>query len=285
MTIKFNGVRVIPCAASGGGNTSTYLNPAGDSQVSLLLHMGGTNNSTTFLDNSYSPKSIVTNGTAKISTTSSKFGGSSGRFDGSGFLNIPYSSDFDLSSGDYTIEGWANPGSVSSAMTIICKHNYAIASDWVFTIENSTSVSYYTNLNYHVRTVPAISTGTWHHFAVVRNSGSITIYWNGVQAGEPIVAPTLNSVSTVAIGVNRPNSPYWYFDGYIDEIRVSKGIARYTSNFTPPTTSFPNADGLTLSASPSVGDVVYSNTTAYICTSTSPVTWKTFSANAVDYVP
>ena len=265
MAIKFNGVKVINNGGGGGAswpgdatkllagdgsqitvgdglqlssNTlsstlpqSSYVSTSSDSTVSLLLHMEGANDSTTFTDKSYSPKAATVSGNAKISTSTAKFGSSSAYFDGSGdFLSYAYSSDFDLSGGTYTIEGWVNPSSLASEMGVICKHGFAIGADWMFYITNSTTVKFYTNGAAYTRTVPTISTGTWYHFAVVRSAatGLISIYWNGTLAGATISATTTNTAATLGIGADRPNNPQVYFNGYIDEIRLTKGAARYT---------------------------------------------------------
>lgn len=171
-------------------------------------------------------------------------------------------------------------------MTIICKHNNGIANDWEFSIVNTTSVSFKTNEVIYERTVPTISTGAWYHFAVVKNSGNYSIYWNGTQAGASFTGTTGNSNSTLGIGVNRPNSPFWYFNGYIDEVRVSKGIARYTSNFTPSASAFTNADAVSsLPANPTLGQIVYSGDGFYVCSATSPATWKKYSSTPVTIYP
>lgn len=257
---------------------NTYVSSVGDSTVSLLLHMEGANNSTTFTDKSYSPKAATVSGNAKISTASSKFGSSSAAFDGNGdFISYAYSADFNLSGGDFTIEGWVNPSSLSSQMCVIAKHSNAIGADWMFYIDNSTTVSFYTNGTMYSRTVPTISAGTWYHFAIAKVSGVISIYWNGTRAGTTFTAATLNTAAALGIGADRPNSPQLYFNGYIDEIRVTKGLARYTTDFTPSASEFANADGSAELVASNVGDAIHAPDGIYICTSLSPLTWKKLS--------
>ena len=278
MGINFRGAKVR--TTSQAAKTATQITLAAlDTSVTLLLHMGGTNNSTTFLDNSYSPKTATVSGDAKISTATSKFGISSAYFDGNGdLISYANSADFNLSGGTYTIEGWVNPSSLASEMGVVCKHTFAVGADWMFYITNSTTVKYYANGVAYTRTVPTISTGTWYHFAVVSSANVISIYWNGTLAGSTISSSTGNTAASVGVGADRPGNPQAYFNGYIDEIRITKGTARYGSNFTPSTSAFANADGTSaLPASPLLGDAVYTSTDAYICTSTSPITWKKFS--------
>jgi hypothetical protein len=268
---------------SGSDSAPVTYETIGDSSVSLLLHMEGANNSTTFTDNSYSPKAATVTGNAKISTSTAKFGSSSAYFDGNGdFLSYAYSSDFDLSGGTYTIEGWVNPSSLASEMGVICKHGFGIGADWMFYITNSTTVKFYTNGTAYTRTVPTISTGTWYHFAVVRSAatGLISIYWNGTLAGATISATTTNTAATLGIGADRPNNPQVYFNGYIDEVRITKGTARYTSNFTPSASAFSNANEYgSLPAIASVGQTVYSSAGIYVCSSASPLVWKKYAVS------
>ncbi len=289
MTIKFNGVRVIPSAGGSGGNTVTYNGSMGDSQVSLLLHGDGANNSTTITDNSYAPKTVTAYGNAKISTAQSKFGGASIAFDGNGdYLIFPASSDTDFGSEDMTIEGWIRLNTVS--YHTIFNKNGAGASDIGFAIVNSTTIGLGLNNTGGgiSRTVPTIQSNVWYHFAIVKSGSDVVLYWNGTQAGAAITGVTSinNNVPYWAIGTDSWNALGYYFNGYLDEFRITKGLARYTSNFTPSATAFPNADGTaSLPSSPSVGDVVYSNSFSYVCTSTSPVTWKRFLQSGADYVP
>jgi len=291
MTIRFNGVRIKPCATGGGGGSSaTYIQPVGDPQVSLLLHMDGANNSTTFVDESYIPKTITTYGNAKISTSQSKFGGASGAFDGSGdYLLLDNTADLAFGSGAFTIEGWVYLNSVSY-QTIFAKHTPGVTGDFGFFINNSTSLLIGLNNTPggFVRTVPTISANTWYHFAMVGNgSGTVKIYWDGTQAGADIAAASINNdVPKWIIGADQWSSPTHFLNGYLDEFRITKGLARYTSNFTPPVAAFPNADPVSnLPTNPAVGDVAYSSTKAYVCTSVSPVTWKEYSSTGVTYTP
>jgi len=280
MTINFNGVRIKTCTPVNS-NTATYIQPVGDSTVSLLLHMNGANNSTTFTDNSYTPKTVTAYGNAKISTAQSKFGGASAAFDGSGdYLLLDNTADLAFGSGAFTIEGWVYLNSVGY-QTIFSKHTPSVAADVGFSINNSTSVILGLNNTPggFVRTVPTISANTWYHFAIVGGgSGVIKIYWNGTQAGADIAAASVNNnVQKWIIGADQWSNPAYFFNGYLDEFRITKGLARYTANFTPPTSAFSNANGsVELPSSPIVGQAVYSDDRAYICTSASPVTWKVF---------
>jgi hypothetical protein len=269
----------------------TYIASVGDSTVSLLLHMDGANNSTTFTDRSYAAKTVTAFGNAKISTTQSKFGGASAAFDGSGdYLRWDNTTDLAVGSdgGAFTIEGWVYLNAVSY-QSIFNKHTSGVASDIGLGINNSTTLVFGLNSTVGgiLRTVPTISANAWYHFAVVGNSGVIKIFWNGTQAGADVAYTSVNNnVAYWVLGSENWNSPTAFLNGYIDEFRITKGLARYTSNFTPSASAFSNADGSAeLSATPTVGDTVYSNTGIFVCSSASPVVWKKFSANSTIEVP
>jgi len=90
------------------------------SNVSLLLHCDGSNGSTTFTDNSPSPKTVTANGNASVSTAQSKFGGASAVFDGTGdYLSLDGSSGFAFGTGDFTIEFWLSPSVLNGVIYAI----------------------------------------------------------------------------------------------------------------------------------------------------------------------
>ena len=95
------------------------------SDVGVLLHGDGTNGSTAIVDSSTNNHTVNVNGNAQISTTKSKFGGSSMYFNGSGdYLTIPNNSSFDFGYGDFTIEFWMNPTYPNSTWQAIISRNY-----------------------------------------------------------------------------------------------------------------------------------------------------------------
>ena len=227
--------------------------------VSLLLHGDGTNGSTTFIDSSNNSHTVTPAGNAQISTTQSKFGGASMYFDGSGdYLSIPDSDQFEIGSGDFTFEAWIYLTDYSAAYTnqryvaeIICKdssqRSFSFQLKGTSTSWTSLEVNLFASNSTFIGTSATTSFGlnTWYHVAAVRNGTSLRLYKNGVDVGGGTNATSVQNTTT-AVTVGSQN-PYWislgyayYFPGYIDDLRVTKGVARYTSNFTPPTAPFPN---------------------------------------------
>ena len=215
--------------------------------VSLLLHFGGTDGSTTFTDNSPNAFTISAFGNAQIDTAQSKFGGASGLFDGAGdYISAPNDTDFDVGGGNWTIEYFVRPRVLgvfthlakrSSAATYGPYVTYMLGSGEVGLLCSNNNTSWTTNLV----TTGFLSAGVWTHLAFVRNGNVFTIYVDGTSRASATVSGALiTNTQPVVIGVggSDANSP---FDGHVDELRITKGVARYTANFTAPTAQFPDS--------------------------------------------
>ncbi len=228
---------------------------AGDqyyNSCSLLMHFNGSNGSTTFTDNSKNNFTVTSvNGTA-ISTDQSKFGGASVYFDGTNdYLSITNNSALNLSGGSYTIECWIRPtGNYSNYRPIIAKRIPGTGtSAWQVYLRVTTGyLSYFNGTEIVSSTTPTAN--VWSHVAAVYNGTTINLYLNGVSVLSTAVG---NSDVDASINIGAFPSFGEYFIGYIDELRVTKGIARYTSNFTPPTSEFPNNASITQYATKYVG--------------------------------
>lgn len=197
------------------------------SSVQLLLHMDGANGSTSFTDNSAAGTAITANGNAQISTAQSKFGGAAGLFDGTGDF-LSFSGISVGSSTNCTIECWfyriggealiGDPG--ASNFQLLAVLNGLLYAFW-----NGNEVEGGT-----------VTNNTWHHAAITRSSGTIRLFLNGTQVASSAGNTQSFSVTRVARAVFRQD-----FNGYIDDVRITVGVARYTANFTPPTAAFPNS--------------------------------------------
>jgi hypothetical protein len=218
------------------------------SNVSLLLHMNGANTSPAFTDNSPLPKAVTALGNAQISTTQSKFGGASGLFDGTGdYCQTPNNAAFQFGSGDFTIEYWVYPTSLTGIKQHINPDNGSNTSYAILT--SGSALLYYLSSvggsSWNVASGVSIGTATlntWQHIALVRNGNVFTPYLNGIAGTTTTSSATLfNFTSKLTIGSDGPVTPLTPFQGYMDEVRITKGVARYTANFTPSTAAFPDA--------------------------------------------
>jgi hypothetical protein len=221
--------------------TATFTTPTAPltavSGTSLLLNYtnGG------IIDNTMS-NDLETVGGASISTTQSKFGGSSMFFDGNDKVTLPYSQNFNLGT-NYTIEGWVYPTSVTGYQRIFDIVNSATSSPAFLDIAfNGTALvsELRTTNGGAVTTISGgtVSTGAWIHVALSVYSGSARLFLNGVQVGSTTTFSALPDQNFVGIGGIGNSLTIDYLTGYIDDLRITKGIARYVQNFTPPTQAF-----------------------------------------------
>jgi hypothetical protein len=215
--------------------------------VSLLLYGNGINGSITITDNSPSPKTVTASGNAQISTAQSKFGGSSIAFDGTGdFLSTPANASFNFGTDNFTVEMWiyVNNSSVNEGLASIASVGTTSGLGLqIFGNQVLALIGTGGSINSVCRT-PTINIATWLHIALVRSNGVFTFYADGV--GGATSNAVLSNVSTSLIvgdGFGITGGLFGNineFNGYIDDLRITKGVARYTANFTPPTAQFPN---------------------------------------------
>jgi hypothetical protein len=218
----------------------------------LLLHMDGVSGSRSFIDNSPTNATMLTAGFVMVDTAQYKYGNASAFFNRSATTSLRTSAlpiVFDLGTGDFTIEGWFyfkenNIG----YQPLMSSYVAADQTGWLLTTETNHFLNFYsasnTTWNNTKTTTARPALSTWTHLAVTRQSGTINIWASGVNISSGGSGGTnpIRLGNFIAIG----HYPYYSspairtFDGYIDDIRITKGIARYTTNFTPPTFEFPN---------------------------------------------
>jgi len=147
-------------------------------------------------------------------------------------------SDFHLSAVDFTFECWYYPHSNPSWVGLMSQwpnNGYSVANSWTFEPVGNLLQFYYCNTagNYYSATAPGtLQTNQWQHCAVTRNGNTINVWLNGAKGSDHTIVGTMQDVDTdVAIGGNVAGSGY--ADGLISNLRLTKGQALYTSNFTP----------------------------------------------------
>lgn len=218
------------------------------SNTVLLLKGEGLNNSTNVVDESPSSKSISVAGNARVVTTEKKFGSSSLYFDGSGdYLTLSNTNDFGLSTADFTIEMWVKPAvapQTGSSMTLLdsrASMGYAPFTASLYGNTNGTTLGFFDGSGnaYMQTSSPTIPVGSWSHVAWVRKSGVMSLYVNGVAC--VVSAGSAASAGAIDFGTSLPlkigiaaDSSAGAYNGYLDNLRITKGVARYSSNFTVP---------------------------------------------------
>jgi hypothetical protein len=180
---------------------------------------------------------LETVGDAKVSTSVVKYGGGSMVFDGSGdYLLSPSDPIYDFPA-NFTIEMWLNLANVASDWQTIISRAYTVAGGWrLYKTTSANELRWYVGSSLVVTTTQGhLSNNTWAHVAVVRNNGVATVYINGVSRGSASNATNLtpgNYAIEIGGGVQGGSYP---MTGYISDLRITNGRARYTANFTPPT--------------------------------------------------
>lgn len=206
------------------------------SGTSLLLNF----NNAGIIDNSMK-NNLVTVGTAQTTFTKLKYGTGSITFSGSGaWLTAANSTNLQLEAGDFTIEGWVNINTAGVAYAIISKG--AASTGWSLGVTSGNLLQFSYTATALTGTT-ALAAGTWYYFAVVRSgsgTGNLKIYLNGVADATSAGAVTdnFNQTNIMYIGASRTGTTP--LNGYIDDLRITKGVARYTTTFTPPQQAFPN---------------------------------------------
>lgn len=232
-----------------------------DEYTKLLMHFDGETDGIIF--NEESGKEFGITGNLYTKTDNKKFGTASGYFDGSSYLNFGNHADFNFGSGSFTIDCWLYPTSFSSIGGIFNKHIGGSYDEYYCFINTDRKINFNATVNGSTWGINLVSNtiltiNTWYHLAVVRHNNSWIIYINGIADVWVDVSGTIPT-SNIAfyIGASAYSSWVNYFNGCIDEFRVSKGIARWTSNFTPPTNSYP----LTIPTKSSPSPVIFDSTT------------------------
>jgi hypothetical protein len=208
-----------------------------------------TSNSTVTLTTTtaVAPKLITSNGGASIDTSRSKFGGASGKFVASShqYLSLADSNDWYFGTGAFTIDFWVYFNSLASGGHCIYSqfvdwHNYF----WLYFSQGSTqywivSENVGGSTIIYLQFQTTVSTGQWYHVALVRQNieNGWSMYQGGTQIGSAQKNSNAISDFSGSVYIGEMGGSY-YFDGWLDEYRVSKGIARWTSNFTPPTAPY-----------------------------------------------
>ena len=197
--------------------------------TSLLIN--GTNAG--IIDKSQTAKTLTLNGDVKSSTTQTKYLTSSMYFDGTGDrIEVANSTELQMGTGDFTFEWWWYP-TTAAVMRPICINGTG-AGSWsiimyanqTFDLAFATSAVFSSTISYSIN--------TWEHIAIVRENSTVTCYVDGISQQSATNTTNLNATTVLGIGYDTAASSQAY-QGYMSDVRITKGLARYTANFTPPT--------------------------------------------------
>jgi hypothetical protein len=186
---------------------------------------------------------LDTVGNAQIDTAVKKYGTGSMEFDGTGdYLKTVENEALELGSGDWTIEFWVYFDAVNNG-TVKYLFDWRTASDTSNSFlaqEGTNGWTYWNASGSSVNegfTTSTFSASTWHHVAIAREGSNIYFFVDGTKTSGSVSDTSNYDSGTLVIG-SRYNGQN-YLDGYIDDFRITKGVARYTADFTPPTAALP----------------------------------------------
>lgn len=217
--------------------------------VVLLLPMNGPDNGTTFLDRSKTPKTITnTSKYVKTRTEQFKFYDSCAWFGTivTAQIVVAAHADFDFGIGDFTIDGWFRTLAAKANIVLIKKDTESTSSfnqngNWALELNSSTAEG---NIQFRIREGGSVQTllsggsllldDAWHHFELNHHGEDWGLYIDGTLVDDATYAGNISSLSRpVLIGGNAYGN--WSMMGYMQDVRITKGVARHTANFTPPT--------------------------------------------------
>ena len=202
--------------------------------TSLILKMDSD-----FGDSSVHQHTVTLIGNSTTSSTESKYGGTSGYFDGSDTLLIPADSNFQFGTQDFTFECWIYGGQQADVVSILDMRPQGQSGAYptLYFTPTDDVLHFLAGSGGVIEATVSIFDSAWHHIAVSRNENSTKLFVDGSQVGSTIVDNNVySSGANIAImGTSYHNPPIGNsFEGYIDDVRITKGVARYTEDFAPP---------------------------------------------------
>jgi hypothetical protein len=209
---------------------------ASDSSVVALLYLDGAEGATTFYD--ATGKTWTATGAAVISRAQSVFGGGAlfvPNSDGN-FIAAGTSADWAFGTGDFTVELWVRIAAIPATLFDSPVGNWGASTGWCFFVQPTGVLSFFTNGTSLASAAGVVAANTWHHIAVCRASGTLRIFVDGVQVASAANTENLTRSDFCRVGCNAVSTDS--FNGWIDMVRISKGLARYTAGFAVPSVPF-----------------------------------------------
>jgi hypothetical protein len=219
--------------------------PGSDPYCMSLLHMNGADTSTTFTDEVAGKTWTAYNG-AQIDTAIKKFGTGSGLFDGvDDYVDTPAHADFNFGTGDFTIEWQEYRTTTTGYQCVLSQESSIVTNFGLFNIgygngDTTIRVDISAYSAYDVcwgKNLGSVALNTFVHKAISRQGNTFRCFSNGVLTDTWTSSISLPA-STYPFMIGRSGTWMPYFTGWIDEVRISKGICRYTADFTPPIAEF-----------------------------------------------
>lgn len=211
-----------------GGVTDPFF-----ANVVLLAHMDGTNGGSTFVDSSSFNRTFTNIGTPTTSTTQVKFGATSMRNPG---VNSGISATTSaIGTSDFTMEGWLYLDSLTGNQ-VFWLDSLFLSTGFELYVDATGKLHIFAGGAERCTSTSAITAGTWVHVAFTRTSGTVRWFINGTLDATTASVTDNFTATTYYMGYSS-NA----LIGYMDDVRFTFGVSRYTTTFTPPTVAYPNS--------------------------------------------
>lgn len=225
------------------------VNPKVDpyfNNVSLLLHMNGENGGSVFTDNSPRPKTanFIDNPITRTDKfkfpPSSFFGDATTSINGSAIW-FNSNQDFGFGTGEFTIEFFLNTTYRTQSRRTVMSFGESTGSSAKIAIYDA-KLEWYTYSSYVFKSTD-VANGGWMHIAITRKNSTYYLFVDGKKVSESATAGSVDMPANLLIvgAGNRGALNRIAFPGWLDEVRITNGVARYTADFTPPTEPFPDS--------------------------------------------
>jgi hypothetical protein len=222
--------------------TTSSLSSVANTQLLTLQYRRGDNNHRFVEESGVQALTTRTGNPSQGSFSPHSPAGWSTYFNGSSYLNVVSNAAFAFGTGDFTLEAWiflpVYPSAGTVAGQIISAHNWnGSGFDFGWRVNTAGPLYFEAVGGANLTSTIVVPLGQWNHVACVRSSGTITFYINGLSRGSASITTSIPSTTAISLGHSLTGGTYGALTGYISNARVVKGVAVYTANFTPQTSS------------------------------------------------
>jgi hypothetical protein len=231
------GMNILPAGGSPSPSPTPGPSDPDFSNVVFMFDGDGTNGgaNNTFTDSSTNGFTVTESGDVLQGSFSPYGDNWSNYFPGASQLSIPNDSDFSFGTGDFTWEAWIRTKATIQYSSIIGTYDNTNANAWGLHTNSSGKFLAFLTATTIITGTTTVNDGLWHHVACTRSGSTVRIFVDGVLDGTTTSSASVQANNEVRVGSLNSSQPR-YFIGHISNLRVIKGTALYTSNFTPETT-------------------------------------------------